>query len=192
MNNSILILIVFLTILNTINCNLNLQLKLNSFDNVYGVKSDRKCCYNNLLSTNAKCARECSTFFHFCIRTTQSLTKCQTQFETDILGGNVISKEHFDQTTNSIQLPLNDDSIQLEILVFNDKSPFGQKQPRELIIKWTLDIDQHSKKALKNVWNVFNMSQSLLNQKFSFAYSFVCSSDYEGDNCEKRKLNKTT
>lgn len=189
-NTTILIIFVFLTILNTFNCkNLNLQLKLNSFENIYGVKSDRKCCFNNLLSTNAKCARECSTFFHFCIKTTTSTTKCQTEFETDILGGNLITKEHFDQTTDSIQLPLNDDSATLEVLVYNDKSPFGQKQPRELISKWTLDL-LDKQKTLKNIWNVFNMSQLLLNQKFSFAYSFVCSSDYEGDNCEQRKLNK--
>jgi len=184
MNSRLVTVMVLIKLFNLFECDMNLRLELESFSNPNGVKFDNTCCYDST-NENNMCMKKCSTLFKFCLRSLND-DGCISEFETQIIGENVITKEQFKLTTNSIEFPISNEhllkqnkpELYLSIEVYNDL------KATELISKWTLDnlIENNM-----NKWVRFNRINSNLNQEFTFNYKVQCSNNYYGTFCEKRK-----
>lgn len=99
------------------------------FSNIYGVKADRRCCFDDSLTSssssastsmsNNKCIRKCSTFFRFCLKLNNENFKtssCISEFETQVIGQNEINKEQFNQTTDLIEFPITNEQFKVSSL----------------------------------------------------------------------------
>ena len=183
MSHKLVTIVVLVKLVNLFKCDMNLRLELDSFNNPNGLKADNKFCYDNDSTNNMK---KCSTFFKFCLKTVGE-DGCISELETQIIGENVITKEQFKLTTNSIEFPISIEQLfkrselkelYLEIEAYNDL------KVKELISKWTLSNLIGEK---MNEWVRFNKVNSNLNQQFTFDYKVQCSANYYGTFCEKRK-----
>jgi hypothetical protein len=118
----ILSLVIIITIINGLsttsinNNNRKLRLEMYKFDNQYGIKSDRRCCFDDTLTTTT-CGRKCSTFFSFCLKL-KTNDECISNFETQIIGENIIEKDSFNQTTDLIEFPISNHQLQVSYIYF--------------------------------------------------------------------------
>jgi hypothetical protein len=169
---------------------MNLKINLESFTNQYGVKSDRRCCFENTGTgddeTSVACTQKCSTFFRICLAGDMN-DDHKTCVETGVIGENSINSDQFGLGMDSVRFQsVTSQQSYLVVDAFNDKSVDGQftDKKRELISKWSVSVPM----GQLNQVHLLDKSNQYLNQNLKISYKFECASGYSGANCSTGQL----
>jgi hypothetical protein len=169
---------------------MNLKIGFQMFTNLYGVKYDRKCCFDNDVdsvdASTAQCPRKCSTFFRVCMSASMTVVNENNCIETGIIGENSINADQFRLGVDSIRFQAVPMTSYLSVDVFNDESTDAQytDKKRQLISKWSARVDM----SQLNQTHGIDKYNQFLNQHLKMSYKYECASGYSGADCSIGKL----
>lgn len=160
-------IVIILTIVNIIQCDISLRLRLENFSNNFGLTQHNEPCTNN----------KCSTYFKLCLRAAQD--NCVAEFRTELLGDNTISEQQFKLTTDSIEFLITNEYLQqtgnqitVQIEALNNE--------QTLIDQYNLIFKNN---ITTNEW--FKFEASTHEHSIQLAYELRCIKNFYGLNCEK-------
>ena len=152
------------------NCDLELDIKMEYFSNPFGIKHNSRCCFiNNIKNETNICEKNCLTVFRFCLKLSNHEMPCISEFESEIIGANLISKEQFELTTDSLKFPLYKQYLPVVLLV---QAYNGAVNEDELIHKSSLELDENEVDISE--WKQFRNKDTITDQELAFSYKLKC------------------